>query len=187
MDAPSSQPTAKIYRYLGRKTFWLFVFNRISAAAVILLVAAVLLVLGQSGALNNVFKNLNIILFECGLIGVGAAVIVFGVTLLISWLIYANYKFLLDNDALKIKRGVFEKEEIAIPYRQIQNVDIERDLSYQLLGLSRLVILTAGHEEVKGEEDESEGILPALDKDLAEGLQKELLERANVQKVTESK
>ncbi len=57
-----------------------------------------------------------------------------------------------------------------------------------MIGLSRIVILTAGHEEdEKPGDDDSEGILPALDKDLAEWMQAELLKRANVQKVTEEK
>ncbi len=79
------------------------------------------------------------------------------------------------------------KIETSIPYRQIQNIDIQRDLAYQAFNLSRLVILTAGHDDEKPGDDQSEGILPALDKDLAEWLQTELLTRANVQKVTETK
>ena len=67
----------------------------------------------------------------------------------------------LDDDALKIRRGILSKEEIAIPYRQIQDVDIEQNISDRLWGVARLAILTAGHEEAKeGEEDDSEGIFP---------------------------
>ena len=55
-------------------------------------------------------------------------------------------------------------------------------------GVARLAILTAGHEEAKeGEEDTAEGILPAVDRTLAESLQTELLKRADVEKVTEGK
>lgn len=94
----------------------------------------------------------------------------------------------MAEDSFKIKRGVLNKTENAIPYRQIQNVDIERSLFFQMLGLSRLIILTAGHEDegVKGS-DEAKGIIPAIDKKLAEQLQTELLRRAEVQKVTEDK
>ncbi len=123
-----------------------------------------------------------------GLCALGLAVIIFFIALLATWLHYKNLKFCLGEDSLKIKRGIFDKEEVAIPYRQIQDVDIERNVSYRMFGVSRLVILTAGNEEEKKPgEDESEGILPALDKDLAEWLQSELLRRANVQKVTETK
>jgi putative membrane protein len=113
-------------------------------------------------------------------------VIVFAITILIAWLIYKNYKYCLGDDSLKIKRGILNKEEVAIPYRQIQDVDLRRDLTFQMIGLSQIVILTAGHDEdEKPGDDDTEGILPALDKDLAEWLQAELLKRANVQKVTE--
>jgi putative membrane protein len=114
-------------------------------------------------------------------------VVVLAISLFVAWLIYSRYKFCLSEDSLKIKRGVLNKEEVSIPYRQIQDVDIKRDISFQMMGLSRIVILTAGHEDEKPGEDDSEGILPALDKDLAEWLQTELLKRANVQKVTEEK
>ena len=113
-------------------------------------------------------------------------VVVFAITLLVAWLIYKNYKYCLGDDSLKIKRGILNKEEVAIPYRQVQDVDLKRDLSFQMLGLSRIIIITAGHEDdEKPGDDDTEGILPALDKDLAEWLQAELLKRANVQKVTQ--
>ena len=88
----------------------------------------------------------------------------------------------MTEDSFKIKRGVFSKTENAIPYRQIQNVDIERSLTFQMLGLSRLIILTAGHEDespkrVSFGSDESEGIIPAIDQKLAGWLQTELLRR----------
>ena len=93
----------------------------------------------------------------------------------------------MAEDSFKIRRGILNKTENAIPYRQIQNVDIERNFTFQMLGLSRLIILTAGHEDIniKGS-DEAEGIIPAMDKELAEWLQTELLKRADIQKVTEA-
>ncbi|MCX6722613.1 MAG: PH domain-containing protein, partial [Candidatus Staskawiczbacteria bacterium] len=105
---------------------------------------------------------------------------------------YTNYVFLMTENYFKIKRGIFSKTENAIPYRQIQNIDIERSFIFQLLGLSRLVILTAGHEDEKPKGasigfDESEGIIPAIDQKLAEMLQTELLKRADVQRVIETK
>ena len=88
---------------------------------------------------------------------------------------------------LKIRRGVFSREEVAIPYRQMQDVDIEQNLTDRFWGVCRLVILTAGHEDEPQPEGESEGILPVIDKTLAEQLQAELLRRADVQRVTEIK
>jgi uncharacterized membrane protein YdbT with pleckstrin-like domain len=177
-----------VYHTLGKKTLWMFILQRISAAMLLLLVTVVLfIVAAQRSLVTTSFGNLAGDAMIGGEICLILFAVVFVVTFLIGWFIYKNYKFSLGDDSLKIKRGIVEKEEVAIPYRQIQNVDIERDLSFQMLGLSKIIILTAGHEEEKDEEgdDESEGILPAIDKDLAEWLQAELLKRANVQKITE--
>jgi uncharacterized membrane protein YdbT with pleckstrin-like domain len=181
------------YNTLGKKTLAIFVLQRVQAAFIFLVISIVLFVLqGQSflAKIPTGSTSLNI----SGWVGLGALVILglfiifFLIGFLVAWLDYTNYKFALGEDSLKIKRGVLNKEEVAIPYRQIQDVDIDRDLSFLMLGLSRIVILTAGHEdEPKDEESgESEGMLPAIDKDLAEWLQAELLKRANIQKVVES-
>ena len=55
--------------------------------------------------------------------------------------------------------------------------------------MSRLIILTAGHEDEnpKGTRDEAEGVIPAVDQKLAEWLQTELLKRADIQKVNRNK
>jgi uncharacterized membrane protein YdbT with pleckstrin-like domain len=176
------------YQPLGIKTFWIFFLQRMQAALVLLLLSIVLFVLSSQPALvTKQFGDLRPYALAGGELAAWLFLVFLGLTLLISWLIYINYKFCLAEDSLKIKRGILNKEEVAIPYRQIQDVDLKRDLSFQILGLSRLQILTAGHEDDKSEDDDSEGILPALDKDLAEWLQAQLLQRANVQKVTEEK
>jgi uncharacterized membrane protein YdbT with pleckstrin-like domain len=191
-EAPVTHPgvPAEVYHTLGRKTFWIFVLQRIQAAAAFLLVTIVLFATKDLLFWKNLPLGIGDVTRYTNLaawIALGIFAILFLIAIIIAWLIYANYKFLLSDDALKIKRGILSKEEVAIPYRQIQNVDVERDLSFQMFGLSRIVILTAGEEEEKSGEDESEGILPAIDKDLGEWLQAELLKRANVQKVTETK
>jgi len=188
--APGAGFPAENYQTLGRKTLAIFVLQRIAAAVVLLLVSVALFTLET----QRFVATVPIPHFAAYLdLAAWACLALFGIFFLlgffIAWLTYTSYRFALSTDSLKIKRGVLNKEEIAIPYRQIQDVDINRDVSYQMMGLSRIVILTAGHEdEPKGPEGgESEGILPALDKDLAAWLQSELLRRANVQKVVEEK
>lgn len=178
----------EVYHTLGKKTFWIFLLDRIGAPFILLAVSAGLFVLSTQPFLKNI-QGMNTIPYA-----VLAYQIVFllfvvflAIVVFITWLIYSNYKFCLGEDSLKIKRGVLTKEEVAIPYRQIQDVDIKRDISFQMLGLSRIIILTAGQEDETPRDSESEGILPALDRDLAEWLQAELLRRANVQKVVEEK
>lgn len=94
--------------------------------------------------------------------------------------------FCIAEDSFKIKRGILNRTEDAIPYRQIQNVDIEQDFLFLMLGLSRVIILTAGREDEKEDADASEGVIPAVDKKLAEWLQTELLKRAEIQKTIQT-
>jgi putative membrane protein len=185
--APTSIP-GESYHTLGKKTLWIFILGRIQPAAVFLLLTIGLFVVSQlSFPSTGSFAGFG----SYALIGAGACLVLFalsaGIALLVGWLIYKNYTFALGDDSLKIKRGILNKEEVAIPYRQIQDVDINRDLSFQMLGLSKIVILTAGHEDASDKNDDSEGILPAIDKNLADWLQAELLKRANIQKVSETK
>lgn len=192
MDAnpAASGLPAETYHKLGRKTFAIFFLQRIGASLILLLASIALFVLqGQQFVAGVPIPHFGYYLY----LGAWACFALFAIFFLLSffiaWLHYTTYQFCLSEDSLKIKRGILNKEEIAIPYRQIQDVDINRDLSFQMMGLSHIVILTAGHEdETRGAESgESEGVLPALDKDMAEWLQGELLRRANVQKVTEEK
>lgn len=182
------------YQRLGSKTLMVFVLGRIGAPFILLLVSVGLFSIQGANFLahvpiQNLTQYINLAAWACLLL----FALFFLFAFLVSWLIYINYKFALGDNSLKIKRGVFDQEEVAIPYRQIQDVDLERPLSFRMMNLSRIVILTAGHEDQPGSGDnplergESEGYLPALDKDLAEWLQAEILKRANVQKVIEEK
>ncbi len=172
---------------MGKKTFWIFLLQRVHAAFILFLLTVALFVIGQQSFLATIpVGNLTGYTMMAAWICLVAFVVVFAITFLVAWLIYKNYKYCLGDDSLKIKRGILNKEEVAIPYRQIQDVDLRRDLTFQMIGLSQIVIITAGRDEnEKPGDDDTEGILPALDKDLAEWLQAELLKRANVQKVTE--
>ena len=148
---------------------------------IILLVSVVLFFAGKQVGPMNVLGYFTVDLYQTSLLGLVLFAVIFLVTAFVGWLVYANYKFCVGDSALKIKKGIFNKEEVAIPYRQIQDVTIERDLSYQAFGLSKLTVLTAGHEE-QGESGEAEGILPALDKDVAEKIRDELLRRADTER-----
>jgi putative membrane protein len=189
-ETPITHPGVpeEVYHTMGKKTFWIFFLERAHAAFTLLILTIVLFMIAQQSFLAKTpFGDITSYAVLTSWVCLALFIAALAITFLAGWLIYINYKYCLGDDSLKIKRGILNKEEVAIPYRQIQDVDIKRDLSFQMIGLSRIVILTAGHEDEKPGDDESEGILPALDKDLAEWMQAELLKRANVQKVTEEK
>ena len=187
-ETPITHPGVpeEVYHTMGKKTFWIFFLERAHAAFILLILTIALFVIAQQSFLASTpVGNLTNYTVMAAWICLALFLAALAITFLVAWLIYVNFKYCLGDDSLKIKRGILNKEEVAIPYRQIQDVDIKRDISFQMLGLSRIVILTAGHDDDKPGSDESEGILPALDRDLAEWMQAELLKRANVQKVTE--
>ena len=101
-----------------------------------------------------------------------------------SWWKYMNTTFSLQEFDLKMRSGIIEKKEVSIPYRSIQSVDIVRGPLHQIMGLSRLVMLTAGHEE-PGESGLTEVVLEPIDKSFAEEVRNALQERVGVQIVRE--
>jgi uncharacterized membrane protein YdbT with pleckstrin-like domain len=57
---------------------------------------------------------------------------------------YLSFSYSLDEHSLKVKTGIIDIHEDAIPYRQVQDINIRRNLLYRLFGLSRLIILSGG-------------------------------------------
>lgn len=170
----------------------IFVLQRMMGPLILFVLSIILFGVQSSGFLAqipnpNLPQYVNLVAWAC----LGLALLFLLLAFFVSWLVYINYKFALGENALKIKRGIFDQEEVAIPYRQIQDVDLVRPIIFRILNVSQIVILTAGHEDLQRTSDDegrergqSEGVLPILDKDLAEWMQAQLLDHANVQKVT---
>ncbi len=89
-------------------------------------------------------------------------------------LTYRFYRYELRKDSLQIECGVLRKVYTTIPFERIQNVDIQRGIWSRTLGLSWLIIQTAGLSGAGG----SEGALPGLSKEVAEQLRKELIAKS---------
>ena len=165
-----------IYQNLGSKTFW-YLFSKNSVTGFVFLVTALILSITRSQFTGNVdmasfARSASWVSFVIAIISLVVAVIV-------TKLVYKNTGFILSHDALLIRHGVFTKEEFAIPYRQIQNIEIERTLGDQIMGISKLIILTAGLENSEEEKkDDPEGVIPVIDHKVAVLLQGELLKRA---------
>ena len=182
---------------LGRKTFLLFLSRKVTAAIVILLIAFILADIGPSisqgvagitamgggvnygteSSISGGIAYVSVLLFLLG-------VIVFLIGFIISLLQYRNYVFTLDEFNLKLRRGIFSQKETSIPYRQIQDVDIVRSLAYRLMGVSRLVMITAGHDD-PGIHDQTDTAFDPIDKELAEEVRAFLERKIGVQ-VTET-
>lgn len=166
------------FQHLGFRAFWMFVLQK---SRFIFAPVAFYIALAILSQYVEIPADLLEIMDEV-LIGllIAFVVLLFG-SLVVSGFQYAAYEFMLDEHALKMRSGILNIQIEAIPYRQMQNVDIERNILFRALGVSRIVILTAGTEDTKTG-NESQGIIPVLDKHLAMQVQEELLRRSNIEK-----
>ncbi len=179
MNPNQSQPDFSTPQHLGKRAFSLIV-SKHSRFAFILLVVAIIAFFARHAVGNSQYMN-QVVLWSLLLF-----VVFLVYAFLAGSLVYKNYTFSLEDDAFKIRRGIFSKKETAIPYRQIRDVNIERSVSQQIYGVSKLIILTVGEESLSA--GVSEAVLPVvdnIDKKLALVFQSELLKRANVQKISQ--
>jgi uncharacterized membrane protein YdbT with pleckstrin-like domain len=102
-----------------------------------------------------------------------------------AWYVYSSHVFMLDEYALHIRFGILNRNEVAIPYRQIQDVTIDENYIERLFAVTELSVMTAGREETKKEKASAE--FPLIDRALAMALQEELSKRSSVQQVTTDK
>ncbi|WP_435318858.1 PH domain-containing protein [Haloarchaeobius sp. TZWSO28] len=61
-----------------------------------------------------------------------------------AMLLYRDWRFDLESDSLYLERGVITRVETAVPYVRVQHVDTQRSPIDRALGLSRVVVYTAG-------------------------------------------
>lgn len=171
------------YQTFGRKAYWLFLSKYLEAPAGFLLIAFLFSLAGRSSLVPVELKKA---VSAGSLICLAVAIVSTVIAVVSSRITFKCQEFSLTADAFKLRQGVFRKHEIAIPYRQIQNVEIERTLYQQMFGVSRLVISTGGEDDLKTPEDEARAVLQDIDKDVAVTLQNDLLQRADVQRVVSS-
>jgi putative membrane protein len=76
--------------------------------------------------------------------------LIFGGVLLISlffrWLSWLRFRFHLDEDDIRIERGILNRTVRSIPYDRIQDVSIEEKPLARLLGLGEVKFETGGGE-----------------------------------------
>ncbi len=179
-DTSATAFSTNDYQYLGQKTFWYFLSERLAVPFGFLVLALIVSVLRVQSFITS---DIAVYMQLASRVLFGIFIVVGLISFFIARLTYRSTAFKLGEDALVIKRGIITTEEFAIPYRQIQNIEIERSLYQRTMGISKLIILTAAEDN---NDKEDEGIIPAIDKDVATNLQAELLKRSSVQKVIQA-
>ena len=93
-------------------------------------------------------------------------------------LTYRFYRYELTEDSFRKELGVINKKYVSIPYDRIQNINILRPIVSRFLGLSTLVVQTAGASGTVT----AEGFLIGLSREVAEELRDELILRSKQSK-----
>ena len=81
---------------------------------------------------------------------VAAAAVTAGTTIILlvnmlwEYLVWRNYGFNIEDNSLRIKKGVLRKEDRKIPLDRVQNVDTKRNIVQRLMGISQVNVETAG-------------------------------------------
>jgi uncharacterized membrane protein YdbT with pleckstrin-like domain len=175
---------------LGIRVFYYYLSKKILVGLVLFVVSLICLSLKDSVLIKVLFmfpgataSNLmgsfiNILFIVSFLFLIGGMVL--------AWIKYLSCTFTFGDVAFNIERGILSKKEIAIPYRQIQNVNIEQSFSHRLMGVSKLIIQTAGDDDNE-KEGEASGVFDVIDSRIAEETRNILLQKANVQTFKEVK
>ena len=175
------------YQHVGIKTFFINLVKNGLPAIFISVIWVALLVIKTQGV-GNVFSlnapdiiQMADFILNWAILGSFVFVTLLSIlALLITSIDYFTFYFMIDNSGLCIKQGLVDKQEISIPYRQIQDIDIDRPFIYQMFGVCKLNILTAGQDN-DHDNDPTEANFPIIDKDLAYDLRKILLGHSNTQ------
>ena len=95
-----------------------------------------------------------------------------------SWINYISCEYSLDENAFSIRRGIFNKKEVFIPYRQIENINIDQTLNFKMMGVSKLTVDTAGNDNNAGK---PEVVFDVIDSRIAVSIRDFILQRTNLE------
>ena len=123
------------------------------------------------GVLYTIARALPLII---GIVTAGAGII--------AYIAYRSFYYKIEYNYFSFVKGYINRKKVSIPFRQIQNVDIEQCLMYRICGVVSVVIMTAGHMDPQHRlKETSEIILPPFSVREGRLLQEFLLSQSNIQ------
>lgn len=87
---------------------------------------------------------------------------------------FNEYKFVFDDHAFHLRKGLFMIREINIPYYQVSNVHIIRPYFFRFLGLAQLDIVSSADRN-----HATDYLIPVIDATLAKQISGQLLKYAS--------
>jgi uncharacterized membrane protein YdbT with pleckstrin-like domain len=184
---------------LGRKAYMLMALRGLVPPIVIAIIAVVLLAAsrgigdlifviakligsGTPAVSNAIEYGVRYVVF----LAFALAGVSFVSSLMASRMRYRRYTFTFEEFGLRLRRGTMRMTELTIPYRQMQDVEVERGFFHQITGTARIVINSAGHEEPAARfrpAEETNIILDPIDLAAAEEIRLLLQRKIGVQVV----
>jgi uncharacterized membrane protein YdbT with pleckstrin-like domain len=176
------------YKTLGIKTLFLYTIER-SIPAILLFFLGVLLpsisrfiitstsfeVDPSNYALIDKVGNMVMALI------IILAILALAIAIISSVVTYISTLYRLGEHSIRFRKGLISRMEVSIPYKQVQNVNIHQSIFLRILGLAKLVVFSAGGETAEGGPDDQ--VFRLVDINIAEEIKRELLERANIQRI----
>ncbi len=171
----------KKYYQLGNKTFYFFVAQYAASSFIFLAVGIGLLFFKDYVSDPNLLLIMDDAAWGC--LALWAVFLAIGV--LIAMMKYKTCSIMLDESSLHLVKGVLSKQELAIPYRRIQSVNIRQSFSSRLLGVAHVAIATTTDLEQPNQtgNEANDEVVSMMDYPLAGIIQKELASRAEVEKM----
>lgn len=88
-------------------------------------------------------------------------------SIVLGYVRYRAWRYTLRDDHMYLERGVFTRVKTMVPYVRVQHVDTQKSVIDRLLGLSKVVVYTAGS---RGADVTVPGLLPEDARDMQERL-----------------
>jgi uncharacterized membrane protein YdbT with pleckstrin-like domain len=161
---------------LGKRAFVFLCLEKSKIPSIALLITVVVVLL-KDMLPSEIQADVSLVISFC----VVATLFLFLVTFVAGWFEYFGYSFAIGEFDIRVKRGIIKRRETSIPFRNIQNINIERNYSHQMFGLSKIILDTAANEEEEFEKGMSEAVIEAVDKEVAEELRDILHRKIGVQ------
>ncbi|MDP1689477.1 MAG: PH domain-containing protein [bacterium] len=170
------------YYQLGPKTYWFLIIKRLFASLMLLVLAPVFYGIKGNEFLLNYSQFFDIIAIFLLI----ASFLLFIASIIIALLEYKTSRVMMDDSTFHIVRGILSKEEVSIPYRRVQSVEIRQPLIFRIFGLGRVVISTTtdfdqSNSGNKG--DDNDEVINTMDYSIARMLENKLTNRAEVERI----
>ena len=182
-------------QHLGNRSMMLILYRRTTIAFFLFIISGAVAFIGPSIAVGvagltsiggdisqTAVNSISSFITTIDIIVLLLSVIAFLVGIILGMLEYRTHFFILDEFGIHVRRGIINHDEVSIPYRQIQDMNLMRSLVHRMFGVSRLIMITAGHED-SVDHEQVDTIFDPIDADLAVEIREYLDKKIGVQMV----